>query len=102
MTNNIWNPRRDESIHSTEGAVMVEEFKDVSKRSALPTCVHSRLLLVDDDPALLAALADTIEFHLGPLTLDASDSGTKALDLARANGYDVMIVDVNMPNMKWP
>jgi two-component system chemotaxis response regulator CheY len=54
---------------------------------------------VDDDPALLAALSATIEFHLGPLLLDVCDSGTKALDLIRANRYDAIIVDMNMPNM---
>lgn len=58
-----------------------------------------RLLLVDDDTALLAALSDTIQFHLGPLTLETADSGTVALDLVRSYSYDAVVVDVNMPNM---
>jgi DNA-binding NarL/FixJ family response regulator len=97
--NDAWNPRRNQSMYLTEGGVMVEESHSVSEASSCSTRKLSRLLLVDDDPALRDALSDTIKFHLGPLILDASDSGTKALDLVRANGYDVMIVDMNMPNM---
>jgi two-component system, OmpR family, response regulator MprA len=97
--NDVWNSRRNPSMDLTEGGVMVEESNSVSKASHCATRKLSRLLLVDDDPALRDALSDTIEFHLGPLTLDASDSGTKALDLVRANGYDAMIVDMNMPDM---
>src|SRR5688500_12643498 len=97
--NDAWNPRRDHSMYSTEGCVMVEESKCVAEASDCSTRKLSRLLLVDDDPALLDALSDTIELHLGPVSLDVSNSGTKALDLVRANRYDAMIVDVNMPNM---
>lgn len=77
---------------------MVDDSKNVS--GSLPSS-HGlfRLLLVDDDTALLAALSDTIQFHLGPVLFDACDSGTKALDLVRANSYDAIIVDMNMPNM---
>jgi DNA-binding NtrC family response regulator len=96
--NDAWNRRRDQSMYSTEGGVMVEDSKDVSG-STHSTRHLFRLLLVDDDTALLAALSDTIKFRLGPLLLDACDSGTKALDLVRANNYDAIIVDVNMPNM---
>lgn len=77
---------------------MVEKSKDAS-RSTQATGLLSRLLLVDDDTALLTALADTIEFHLGPVLFDVCDSGAKALGLVRANRYDAIIVDMNMPNM---
>jgi len=78
---------------------MVKESKSFSEARHGSTGRRSRLLLVDDDRALLDALSSTIEFHLRPLLLDACDTGAKALDLAKANGYDAMIVDVNMPNM---
>jgi len=78
---------------------MVKESKSFSEARHSSTGRRSRLLLVDDDRALLDALSSTIEFHLRPLLLDACDTGAKALDLAKANGYDAMIVDVNMPNM---
>jgi DNA-binding NtrC family response regulator len=79
--------------------MMVEESNSRCEAIPYSTRKCSRLLLVDDDPALRDALTDTIQFHLGPLTVDASDSATKALDLIRVNGYDAMIVDINMPNM---
>jgi CheY-like chemotaxis protein len=77
---------------------MVEDIKDAS-RGTQTTDHVSRLLLVDDDPALLAALSATLEFHLGPVLFDACDSGAKALDLVRATRYDAIVVDMNMPNM---
>lgn len=77
---------------------MVEDSKNASR--SMQTIGHvSRLLLVDDDTALLTALSATIEFHLGPVVFHACDSGTKALDLVKANSYDAIIVDMNMPTM---
>jgi two-component system, NtrC family, nitrogen regulation response regulator NtrX len=93
--NDAWNPRRNQSMRSTEGGVMVEDAKDASRS----TPSISRLLLIDDDTALLTALSAIIEFHLGPVRFDTCDSGTKALDLVRANRYDAIIVDMNMPSM---
>jgi CheY-like chemotaxis protein len=96
--NDAWNPRRNQSMSSTEGGVMVEDAKDASR--SRPSTGHvSRLLLIDDDTALLTALSAIIEFHLGPVRFDTCDSGTKALDLVRANRYDAIIVDMNMPSM---
>src|SRR5688572_29589863 len=100
--NDAWNPRRNQSMRSTErgveGGVMVEVAKDASHST--PSTGHfSRVLLIDDDTALLTALSATIEFHLGPVQFDTCDSGTKALDLVRANRYDAIIVDMNMPSM---
>jgi DNA-binding NtrC family response regulator len=93
------NVPTDESIHLTEGGIMVAESQSFSDGSHSCTGRPSRLLLVDDDPALLDALASTLEFHLGPLRLDACDTGAQAVDQAKAHSYDAMIVDVNMPNM---
>lgn len=76
---------------------MVEDSKDASR--SMQTTHVSRLLLVDDDTALLTALSATIEFHLAPVLFDVCDSGTKALDLVSANRYDAIIVDMNMPTM---
>ncbi|WP_447986381.1 response regulator [Nitrospira sp. Nam74] len=93
------NQNRHESMHFPKGGLMGEELKSVFEASHCSSRKLPRFLLLDDDPALLNALSDTIEFHLGPLTLDVSDSGIKALDLVRVNAYDAMILDVNMPNM---
>jgi DNA-binding NtrC family response regulator len=60
---------------------------------------RSHLLLVDDDQALLNALSGTLEARFGHFSLDTSDSGAKALELAKRKHYDTIILDVNMPNV---
>ena len=64
--------------------------------ATLPT---SRLLLVDDDPALLLALSGMLRNRLGPCTVDACGSGVQALDFIGAHTYDTIISDVTMPGM---
>lgn len=59
----------------------------------------SHVLLVDDDPALLDALSGTLNARLGHYTLDACDSGVRALELLKEQQYDTIILDVKMPNM---
>jgi two-component system response regulator HupR/HoxA len=61
----------------------------------------SRLLLVDDDLALLNALSGTLQNRLGHYTLDTSQSqtGMQALECVKASAYDTIITDENMPGM---
>jgi YesN/AraC family two-component response regulator len=70
-----------------------------------PHNIHSRrhrpahVLLVDDDHALLEALAGTLQVRLGHFTLDTCDTGMKALARVTEKHYDTIITDVNMPGM---
>lgn len=66
------------------------------KRRDLPP---SRLLLVDDDPALLLALSVTLQNRLDPCTVDACESGMRALEFIKAHTYATIISDVTMPDM---
>jgi len=59
----------------------------------------SRVLLVDDDPALLEALAEAIALRLPSVITDACDSAEKALNHVSATNYDVIISDIKMPGM---
>jgi CheY-like chemotaxis protein len=59
----------------------------------------SRLLLVDDDPALLLALSGTIESRLDHCIVDTCESGMQAMELVKAHSYDTIISDVMMPGM---
>jgi CheY-like chemotaxis protein len=59
----------------------------------------SRLLLVDDDPALLLALSGTLHNRLDDCTIDACESGMQALELVKIRHYDTIISDVTMPGM---
>ncbi|WP_447982960.1 response regulator transcription factor [Nitrospira sp. Nam74] len=78
---------------------MVAEYLRTMRVKSGPTGAISRLLLVDDDPALLDALSGTLQSRFGHFSLDTCDCGARALNLAKREKYDTIIVDVNMPNM---
>lgn len=71
---------------------MADQSGDLARQRS-----RSYLVLVDDDPALLDALSGTLKAGLGHCSLD-TDSGAKALELAKSQHYDTIILDVNMPN----
>lgn len=62
----------------------------------VPPC---RLLILDDDPALLFVLSRTLETGLDHCTVDACETGVQALDLIKAHSYDAIISDVTLPGM---
>jgi DNA-binding response OmpR family regulator len=59
------------------------------------------LLLVDDDPGCLAALAQRLRFGFREqrLEVDVADSAAEALILAYTHHYDALIVDLIMPGV---
>jgi DNA-binding NtrC family response regulator len=57
------------------------------------------VLIVDDDPALLAALPEALRLRMAGVTVDTADSGAAALDRIAARDYDVIVIDVKMPGM---
>ena len=59
----------------------------------------ARLLLVDDDPALLLALSGTLQIRLNPCSIDACESAVQALEFLKAHTYAAIISDVTMPDM---
>lgn len=56
-----------------------------------------RVLLVDDERELVAALAERLSFR--GYDADCASSGEEALELVRANHYDVAVLDVKMPGI---
>jgi DNA-binding NtrC family response regulator len=58
-----------------------------------------RLLIVDDDPALLQALPEALRLRMSGVTVDTADSAAAALDLITARDYDAIVADIKMPNM---
>src|SRR2546428_13202518 len=58
-----------------------------------------RVLIVDDDPALLQALPEALRLRMESVTVDTADSGEAALDLIAARDYDVIVTDIKMPGM---
>jgi signal transduction histidine kinase len=76
-----------------------------SPRSALPPLLHPsqmhhpHILIVDDDPALLQALPQTVSLRLPEAKVDTSNSAQRALELIRAHDYDTIVSDIKMPGM---
>jgi signal transduction histidine kinase len=58
-----------------------------------------RILVVDDDPALLKALPETVRLRLDGVDVDTCDSAPEALERIRRTDYDVIVSDIKMPGM---
>jgi len=58
-----------------------------------------RVLLVDDDAALLEALPETVRLRLDGVEVDTCDSALEALSLIEETDYDVIVSDIKMPGM---
>lgn len=58
-----------------------------------------RVLVVDDDLALLEVLPATISLLLPDVVVDTCDTGTGALALLDTTDYDAVISDIKMPGM---
>lgn len=72
---------------------MASERRIQSSRGA------SRLLLLDDDEALLEALTGTLQNKLAHLHVDACQTAQEAIGFLHDTSYDTIISDVNMPSM---
>lgn len=58
-----------------------------------------RVLIVDDDTALLHALPQTIALRMKNVKVDVSDSAPGALQQAQQHEYDAIVSDIKMPGM---
>ncbi|MGH7233433.1 MAG: response regulator [Nitrospiraceae bacterium] len=59
----------------------------------------AHVLLVDDDPALLQALPETVSAKMPGVAVETSDTAHAALTRIAATDYDAIISDVKMPGM---
>src|SRR5467141_1363254 len=60
---------------------------------------HTRVLIVDDDQALLQGLPQALRLRMEGVTVDTADSGAAALDRIAARDYDAIVTDIKMPGM---
>jgi signal transduction histidine kinase len=60
---------------------------------------EARILLVDDDEALLEALPEALQLRMANIDVDTTDSALKALDRIRSIDYDAIVSDIKMPGM---
>jgi two-component system, sensor histidine kinase and response regulator len=59
----------------------------------------SRVLIVDDDAALLRALPEALRLRMDGLSVETYDSATAALEQIAAHDYDAIVSDIKMPGM---
>jgi CheY-like chemotaxis protein len=71
----------------------------VSKLSLHGGMAPSRILLVDDDAALLEGLAEMLTIRLQPVHVDTCHGSRLAVKMVQQGQYDVILCDVWMPVM---
>jgi DNA-binding NtrC family response regulator len=59
----------------------------------------ARILIIDDDTALLTALADTLKIRLERIVIDTSNSAADGLARPKRNHYNIILCDVSMPDI---
>ena len=59
--------------------------------------MNKQALIIEDDPDI----ASVVELKLGDFGIDCSTEadGLRALDIARSSGFDIIILDIMLPNM---
>ena len=58
-----------------------------------------RVLIVDDDPALLDALPETLHLRMPGVAVDTADSAPAAIERIAATDYDAIVTDIKMPGV---
>jgi PAS domain S-box-containing protein len=61
--------------------------------------VSPRILLVDDDRALLDALPKALRLRMNGVEIDTSETAAEALERIREIDYDAIVSDIKMPGM---
>jgi two-component system, sensor histidine kinase and response regulator len=60
---------------------------------------RARVLIVDDDPALLEALSESLQLRMAGVRVETCDSASIALERLSATDYDAIVADIKMPGM---
>lgn len=59
----------------------------------------SRILIVDDDPALLTALTGALQLRMPEVEVETCDSAMVAVDKIAQTDFDAVVTDIKMPGM---
>jgi PAS domain S-box-containing protein len=60
---------------------------------------EARILIVDDDEALLEALPEAIRLRMNGIRIDTSQTAFAALDRIKETDYDAIVTDIKLPGM---
>ena len=58
-----------------------------------------RILIVDDDEALLEALPEALRLRMHGIAIDTAESAPEAIELIREVDYDAIVSDIKLPGM---
>ncbi|MDP6924501.1 MAG: response regulator [Candidatus Scalindua sp.] len=56
-----------------------------------------RILIVDDNPGVRESLSDILV--VSGYNVEIAETGSKAIDLSKINRYDIIIVDISLPDL---
>jgi PAS domain S-box-containing protein len=59
----------------------------------------ARILIVDDDEALLEALPEALRLRMHSIAIDTAESAPEAIELIREVDYDAIVSDIKLPGM---
>ena len=59
---------------------------------------NKRILLVDDDNELRGSLAEQLELH-DEFSTEQATSGAQALEIAKSEHYDLVLLDIGLPDL---
>jgi CheY-like chemotaxis protein len=68
-----------------------------SEEEMLAACANARVLLVEDDPMNQAVTREILEGF--GMAVDLAADGQQAVELTRRVSYDLILMDIQMPNM---
>src|SRR5919198_5227304 len=60
---------------------------------------NARVLIVDDDPTLLDALAEAVRLRVRGAEVEVCDSAPAALERVSAIKFEAIVADIKMPGM---
>ena len=81
---------------TTAEAIVLASLRSVSERAPKEA---ARVLVIDDDPAVLQALPETLRLRMSAVLVDTANSASTALDRIVTCEYDAIITDIKMPGM---
>jgi len=69
------------------------------KAEALPQLSHLKILLAEDNEFNQLVAIDTLHSYIPGITVDVAGNGLAAFEKVRSDHYDVVLMDVQMPEM---
>jgi excisionase family DNA binding protein len=85
--------------HRIAEADLLEFHARLAENSRTPISTRPRILVVDDDASLLAALRETLEQVMPEASVAVASDGYEALVQVGAFRPDVLVLDIRMPRL---